>query len=187
MTTSRLVAIVAGVAFIAVIGGSMVFLSAEPNHVGGRSGPVWAEARWPFPLDQWGGGRAFHCKAQDCGSEVDLYLRAKIGFCNCTSAIDDDEVDRVGDLDLIGGARAALAPGRPVEVHGMHGRRRSYAVAGRGAPARSALTIAFHDRCDMVVATAAVGGDAPAAQEDAVLAFLNSETVLRWAQAALGL
>jgi hypothetical protein len=44
-----------------------------------------------------------------------------------------------------------------------------------------------HDRCDMIVATAAVDGGAPAAQEDAVLDFLNGERVLRWAQAELGL
>ena len=27
-----------------------------------------------------------------------IYLRAKIGFCTCASAIDDDVVDRVGDI-----------------------------------------------------------------------------------------
>jgi hypothetical protein len=31
--------------------------------------PVWAEVKWPFPIDQWGTGRAFACKAADCGSE----------------------------------------------------------------------------------------------------------------------
>ncbi len=39
----------------------------------------------------------------------------------------------------------------------------------------------------MIVATAAVGGDQPAAQEDAVLEFLNSDLVLRRAEATLGL
>jgi hypothetical protein len=69
----------------------------------------------------------------------------------------------------------------------MKGRSRPYAVDGGGATAMSALTIAFHERCDMIVATAAVGGPQPAAQEDAVLAFLNSDTVLRWAELTLGL
>ena len=63
----------------------------------------------------------------------------------------------------------------------MKGRSRPYAVDGGGAAAMSALVI------DMIVATAAVGGPQPAAQEDAVLAFLNSDTVLRWAELTLGL
>jgi hypothetical protein len=39
----------------------------------------------------------------------------------------------------------------------------------------------------MVVATAAVGTAAPTAHEDAVLAFLKGDLVLRWVQAELGL
>ena len=49
--------------------------------------------------DPWGKGKAFRCRAEHCGEEVSLYIRAKIGFCGCVTAIDDDEVDRVGDLD----------------------------------------------------------------------------------------
>src|SRR3954451_10492094 len=52
--------------------------------------PVWTDAKWPFPIDQWGTGRAFVCKAADCGTEVTLYLRAKLGFCNCTTGVADD-------------------------------------------------------------------------------------------------
>jgi hypothetical protein len=69
----------------------------------------------------------------------------------------------------------------------MKGRSRPYAVAGRGAAAKSVLAIAFHERCDMIVATAAVGGDRPARQEPAVIEFLNSDVVLRWAEVTLGL
>ena len=47
--------------------------------------PLWAEVKWPFPIDQWGTGRAFVCKAADCSSEVKLYLRAKLSSCNCTA------------------------------------------------------------------------------------------------------
>jgi hypothetical protein len=25
--------------------------------------PVWTEVLWPFPMDQWGKGKAFRCKA----------------------------------------------------------------------------------------------------------------------------
>src|SRR5580704_14313988 len=63
--------------------------------------PLWVGEKWPFPIDQWGTGRAFKCGADQCGSEVHLYLRAKIGFCRCAKGVsDDDEIDRVSDLDL---------------------------------------------------------------------------------------
>jgi hypothetical protein len=58
--------------------------------------PVWTEVKWPFPIDQWGTGRAFVCKAGDCGSEVKLYLRAKLGSCNCATGVADDaDLDRI--------------------------------------------------------------------------------------------
>jgi hypothetical protein len=37
----------------------------------------------------------------------------------------------------------------------------------------------------MIAAPAAIGSDTPSAQEDAVLRFLNSDPVLRWAGNAL--
>ena len=64
----------------------------------GAMHPVWSEMQWPFPMDQWGKGKAFRCKASDCGSEVSVYVRAKIGFCNCTTGVsDDEELDRISD------------------------------------------------------------------------------------------
>jgi hypothetical protein len=70
--------------------------AAEP----GRA--VWSEVKWPFPLDQWGLGRAFRCPAADCGTDIALYVRAKLGFCNCATGVSDDaELDRVGDLELL--------------------------------------------------------------------------------------
>jgi hypothetical protein len=181
-------AIASVVAIIAAAGGFAGLLAARaPSGAAAPIGPVWTEVAWPFPLDQWGRGRAFRCNAADCGGEVDLYLRAKIGFCNCASAIDDEEVDRVGDIDLFGGERAALGPGRPIDVRWMKGRGRGYAVGGRGATARSALTIALHDRCDMIVATAAIGDKAAPARENIVLEFLKSDLVQGWAETTLGL
>ena len=57
--------------------------------------------------DQWGKGKAFHCKAADCGTEVSLYVRAKIGFCNCTTGVaDDEELERLSDFDLMGSGTA---------------------------------------------------------------------------------
>ncbi len=94
--------------------------------------PVWTEVAWPFPMDQWGKGKAFRCTAADCGAEVTLYIRAKIGFCNCTTGVsDDEELDRISDFDLIGGKlrRAGRRASRSRSAW-MKGRSRAYALAG---------------------------------------------------------
>src|SRR5215510_2432446 len=88
-----------------------------PN--GGAPGNVsaeqaWREIKWPFLLDQWGTGRAFRCGAAECGAGITVYIRPKIGFCNCTTGVADDaELDRVGDIELIGERFAPLRAGRP--------------------------------------------------------------------------
>jgi hypothetical protein len=63
---------------------------------------------------------------------------------------------------------------------------RTFADAGL-AGNEQALTVAFHDRCDMIVATAALGNNDPALQHEAVLDLLNSDLVLRWVETTLGL
>jgi hypothetical protein len=169
---------------LGAVAGAAVLASRSP---GARDiHPAWTEAKWPFPIDQWGTGRAFHCRADDCGVAVDLYLRAKIGFCNCTTGVSDDaELERVSDVELLGAKFSAADAGRAIAVAKMKGRSRPYDMAGRGAD--STLAIAFNDRCDVIVATAVVP-DGPAARvESAVLAFLNSDTVVRWAEKVLGL
>ena len=55
------------------------------------SKPIWTETAWAFPIDPWGKGKAFRCRAEHCGAEVNLYVRAKIGSCGCVTAIDDDD------------------------------------------------------------------------------------------------
>ena len=78
-------AIVAGAAFgLGGAAGMVALLNSYP--AGGTSAPVWTEVAWPFPIDQWGRGKAFHCKPADCGADANLYLRAKIGFCNSQPA-----------------------------------------------------------------------------------------------------
>jgi len=165
-----------------------VMLPPRDVPVAGRIEPAWAEIKWPFPIDQWGTGTAFRCRARDCGTEVDVYLRAKIGFCNCTTGIsDDEELERVADLDLFGEQRHALAPGRAIGVRWMKGRSRAHSFSSAPSEGRSTLTIAFNDRCDVVVATVVAGHNRPADIESTALAFLNGETARHWAEAALGL
>ena len=87
---------VAGVAIVAASLGSVLAVllawSGLPRHAAATAtAPVWTEIAWPFPNDPWGKGKAFRCRAADCGAEVNVYLRAKIGFCNCTTGVADDE------------------------------------------------------------------------------------------------
>jgi hypothetical protein len=141
--------------------------------------PAWTEFQWPFLLDQWGVGRAFVCKPADCGTEVKVYLRPKNGFCNCTTeVIDDEELDRVGDKELMAPKAVASAQGRSVEIGWMKGRSRRFENAD--AARAQVLSIAFHDRCDLIVAVATFAPGNQEAVEPAVIAFLNSERVLRW-------
>jgi hypothetical protein len=147
----------------------------------------FAEVKWPFPLDQWGIGRAFRCAPADCGVEVNVYLRAKIGFCNCSTGVSDDaELDRVGDLELFSDKFHGLADGRTVAIGWMSGRSRPYNVAIPYAQARDMVAVAFNDKCDVMVATVVAERDQIVAAERFGLDFLNGETVLRWARAELG-
>jgi hypothetical protein len=179
---------VAAVVLAAGIVGYTAFAAKPPADTHPTASPnqaVWTEVQWPFPIDQWGGGWAFQCKAADCGTDVNLYLRPKIGFCNCqTGVADDEELDRVGDVDIIGSEGSALGPGRPIAVRTMKGRSRGYTV---GTPsAKKVLSLAFNSRCDVVVATVVAAGD-PVAQEQAVLEFLNRDLVVERVEVVLGL
>ena len=150
--------------------------------------PVWAETQWPFPIDEWGKGKAFRCTAADCGAEVNVYIRAKIGFCNCTTGVsDDDELARLSDFNQMGDKPSVLAPGHPIAVAWMKGRSRPYAIARPYQSGRSALSVAFNDHCDAIVATAVVKNDRPAAIEPSVIEFLNSKAIVSWAEVTLGL
>jgi hypothetical protein len=152
------------------------------------SHPVWTEVQWPFPIDEWGKGKAFRCGAADCGGDVNLYIRAKIGFCNCTTGVsDDDELNRLSDFSLMGDKPSVLGPGHPIRVAWKNGRSRSYAVTDSYRARNSALAVAFNDHCDAVVATVVVAHDRPAAIEPSVIEFLNSQIIIRWAETTLGL
>jgi hypothetical protein len=168
---------VAGIVSCAAV--VLLFDARAPARPSADITPVWTELRWPFLLDQWGVGRAFVCKPQDCGVEVNVYLRPKIGFCKCATGVDDDdELQRVSDIGLLANKTVVPGPGRPIEVGWMKGRSQRYAVAG-SAEGQS-LSIAFNDQCDVIVALATLEGANQGAIEQAVIAFLNSDRVLRW-------
>jgi hypothetical protein len=182
------------VAVLAVLGMGLVGDAATvSDEQGGTAAsealrPAFTETGWPFPLDQWGTGRAFICRASECGGEVELYLRAKLGFCNCATGVSDDaELDRVGDIELLSPEFEALSEGRPISVGRMHGRSRPYRVGVRHAPPRTALALAFNDKCDVVVTTVVAERRWLLAAEHAALEFLNGDPMLRWVEKELGL
>ena len=149
---------------------------------------VWSEVNWPFLMDEWGSGRAFQCKASDCGEDVSLYLRVKAGFCNCTTGVtDDDDLDRVGDLPLLSNRFVGLANGRPIDVAGMAGRSRPYEVSLPLWRKETAVAVVLHAKCDAVVATILADRDQLASAEREALAFLGRDQVLQWTKVTLGL
>jgi hypothetical protein len=190
-TRSTIAAVIAGFAVGALAGLSAFFgwpILVHSKALAPPSHPKFAEVRWPFPTDEWGEGKAFRCAAADCGVEVSVYIRAKIGFCNCLSGVsDDNELDRLSDFNLMGEKPAVLGAGHEINIAWMKGRSRAYAVAEPYRAPGSALAIAFNDRCDAIVATATVAHDPPTAIEPSVIEFLNSEVIVHWAEVTLGL
>jgi hypothetical protein len=178
-----------GVIALAVTAGCAVAVATAVVHAGRPAmsklqAASWAEESWPFPIDQWGTGRAYRCSADACGTELHLTLRAKIGFCRCATGVsDDDEIDRVGDTELFGRNYVPLAPGHAVVAGLLKGRARPFTVTRALQPSLSVLTIALANRCDAVVATVAPGSEPTAVQEAAALEFLRTEMVQRWAAA----
>jgi hypothetical protein len=178
--TLALAGIASLVGFMAVFG---VRAPANPSTVR----PVWTEIKWPFLLDEWGIGKAFVCRPEDCGAEIDVYVRPKIGFCNCSTGVSDDaELERVADTGLVSPQIRPLDPGRPVKVGWMQGLSRAYRTSEQRAGERL-LSVAFNDECDVVVAVAKLGNGDPTVVEPAVVAFLNSAPMVLWAKKELGL
>ncbi|MGJ4940593.1 hypothetical protein ACQR1W_08480 [Bradyrhizobium sp. HKCCYLS1011] len=146
----------------------------------------WREIAWPFPRDGWPAGRAFRCQSAACAQDSEIYLRAKLGFCNCdTGVADDDEVDRVADIDLINPHFTARAPGQAVRIAELGGRARSYDLeSGEGAP-HSAIGFALSHRCDLMVAVIK-GSAVQPLLEQAAQQFLASQEVQRWMLSTVG-
>jgi hypothetical protein len=172
----------------AVLAGSLAALGTRTRQPASQvplplTNASFSEAKWPFPIDQWGIGRAFACAAADCGAKVELYVRPKIGFCNCSTGVSDDaELERVADTELVSAQAKPLGPGRPVKIGWMDGRARTYRAGKSGL-----VSVAFNDECDVVVAVAATGTAEPEAVAEGVLRFLDSRPMVLWAKKELGL
>jgi hypothetical protein len=152
-----------------------------------KTTPVWTETRWPFLLDQWGIGKSFVCQPADCGVKIEVFIRPKIGFCNCSTGVsDDNELERVADTDLVSATARPAGPSSPVKVGWMHGLSRTYQISG-DKPGERLLSVAFNDECDVVVALASLGKADPGMAAPAVLAFLKSTPMVLWAKKELGL
>jgi hypothetical protein len=165
---------------ILVLSGSAGYERARSDSAG------WREIAWPFPRDGWPSGRAFRCENESCGEEVEIYVRPKIGFCNCDSGVaDDDEVDRVADLDLISERFAPLEAGHAIRIADMSGRSRAYALTMSDGSPHSAIGIAVSHRCDLLVAVAQGRGEARSVERVA-LAFLGSHELKSWMRVAMG-
>jgi hypothetical protein len=163
-------------------------LGALPGRAAVENGPpAWREIAfreipWPFPRDGWPAGRAFRCDG-DC-SGIEVYLRPKLGFCNCDAGVaDDDEVDRVSDLDLISDHFAPLRPGEPIRMAGMSGRVRAYRLQMPG-DAHAAVGIAVSNRCDLFVAVAHGAASADDVQRFAT-ALAETNEIRQWMRTAV--
>ena len=143
-----------------------------------------ARNRLAVPARRLAGGQGLPLWAA-CGDEVEVYVRPKIGFCNCDIGVaDDDEVDRVADLDLISEHFAPLEAGRVVRVADMPGRIRAYELRMSDGSRHTAIGIAVSHRCDLMVAVARGKGEAADVQR-AAMAFLATDAMTRWMVASM--
>jgi hypothetical protein len=169
---------------VCILTSAAAYQYAQPAQVSSVLGG-WQEIAWPFPRDAWPAGRAYRCRAATCGDEIELYVRPKIGFCNCdTGVADDDEVDRVADLDLLSEKFVPLEPGKLVHVADMAGRSRNYDLRMSDGSRRLAVGIAASRRCDLMVAVA-VGKPAASDVARKALDFLGSNAMAGWMVASM--
>ena len=151
-----------------------------------KAARVWSDMKWPLAFDPWPPGRAFHCSKADCGAGIELYVRPKLGFCNCTVGITgDSEIDQVGDLAAIGPDFVPTSASHSVVVGDMKGLARNYRIK-LSAGDVEALAIVTSKKCDVVVVTIASTSTIPVEVEKAALALLNSDRVLPWIADSVG-
>jgi hypothetical protein len=164
---------------IAGLAGLAAFANFYPKPDRDEEITGWRRIAWPFARDAFPPGRAW--KRDD----TEVYVRPKLGFCgNCdTGVVEDSEVDRVSDIDLLDEHFAPLREGKRIQLTDLTGRARLYRIK-KGGRERVAEGIAVAYKCDLVVAIV-VG---PVA-DDAILKnahrFLETNTVQVWINALL--
>jgi hypothetical protein len=138
---------------------------------------VWSETAWPFLRDQWGGGRALRCLGAPCDEGSRLYLRAKVGFCDCFNHVeDDDDIDRLTDFDLIGGDRVVpLGPGRRLALAAGPARLRAFRLESRRGEVRHAIAAVMAIDCQARVAMLVSERHSTPALEATMLDLLDNE------------
>ncbi len=188
-----LAVVVAGAAAVARAGlpGVAGWGAALPAVVGWQAGlPAaagWEEVRWPFPRDAWPAGRAFRCATAGCGGPMQVYVRPKVGFCNCATGVSGDaEVDGVSDLDMISPDFRPLAPGVAVAAGGMAGRTRRYVLTALDGREHAAAGFALSVKCDVIAAAVLGPAAGTEAARRAVLDLLGGPDVAGWIRSKLG-
>ena len=167
--------------FLALVGVAALALSATGvrAHDAGRATAGWQSIAWPFPRDAWPAGHAYHCAKDVCGADLSVYIRPKVGFCNCATGVaDDEEVDRVSDLDLISQRFTPAAPGSEIRIADLGGRARDYNLQKSATEQRPAEAIALSHQCDLIVAV--VEGDAASEPAQAAVRALVADAVDTW-------
>ena len=134
--TSLAAGLVAGLAGFSIIG----------NWYADNTG--WRQIAWPFPRDAWPEGQAWR------GEGLEIYIRPKPGFSgNCDiGVVEDAEVDRVTDIELLDKHFTPLQPGRRIRITDLFGRARLYRLKMKDGSERLAEAIAVSHQCDLVVA-----------------------------------
>ena len=146
--------------------------------------PLWHEARWTPPIDNWGTGMAFACDNAGCPGGVKMYARTKVGFCNCFSGVaDDDEIDRIGDVDLHGETFTPEASGVVTAIGALQGRKRIFRIENRFTGTTHVLSIVVATDCKAVVATLVSNNPITAAEEQTAVAVLGENPFQQWAAA----
>lgn len=164
---------------VACFAGLAAFASLYPKPDHDEEITGWRRIAWPFPRDAFPSGRAW--KRDD----TEVYIRPKLGFCgNCdTGVVEDSEVDRVTDVDLLDDRFVPLREGRHIQLTDLTGRARLYRIK-RGGRDLMAEGIAVAYRCDLVVAIV-VGPVADDTTLRNAHRFLETNTAQGWINALL--
>ncbi|SKA35644.1 hypothetical protein SAMN02745126_05699 [Enhydrobacter aerosaccus] len=164
--------------FVVALAGLSVFARWDVAHRP-ETHDGWQRIAWPFPRDGWNEGQAWR------GHDMELYVRPKLGFCgNCdTGVVEDSEVDRVTDIDLVDPLFVPLE-GQHIQIADLVGRMRLYRLRSRG-DSQLAAGIAVSYNCDLVVALI-VGKIANAEQRQIARKFLEADPVQFWVNRQLG-